>query len=82
MITRLLCHRGAAGVIGALILGCGNDQSTAPPGQARFSDVQEILSQDCGSCHGAAPDRFFKVSMDSAALHQSGLVDPPTRRRA
>jgi hypothetical protein len=63
-------------VIGALILGCGNDQSTAPPGQARFSDVQEILSQDCGSCHGAASDRFFKVSMDSAALHQSGLVDP------
>ena len=38
--------------------------------------MQEILSAACGSCHGAASGRFFLVTMDSAQLQQSGLVDP------
>ncbi len=60
-----------------LTVGCNGDKATGPNGgAANFVSVQKILTDNCGSCHGAVSGRFFLVTMDSAQLQQSGLVDP------
>ncbi|HEX6052960.1 MAG TPA: hypothetical protein VFZ21_27020, partial [Gemmatimonadaceae bacterium] len=60
-----------------LIAACGGDNGTGPEGGGvTFAVVQEILADNCGACHGALSGRFFQVTMDSAQLQQSGLVDP------
>jgi hypothetical protein len=41
-----------------------------------FANVKAALTAACGSCHGAASGRTFLVTMDSAALAASGLVNP------
>lgn len=67
----------ALGSISALLLGtaCGDD-TAAPSNAVSYTMVQEALTSDCGSCHGGNSGRFYRVTMDSAQLHQSGLVDP------
>ena len=60
-----------------LTVGCNGDKATGPNGgAANFVSVQKILTDNCGACHGAVSGRFFLVTMDSAQLQQSGLVDP------
>lgn len=59
-----------------LIAACNSDTPTEPQGGATFVAVQDILTSNCGSCHGALSSRYFLVTMDSAQLQQSGLVDP------
>lgn len=59
----------------ALWAACNGD-STGPQQDVNFLTVQQILTENCGSCHGGTSGRFFVVTMDSAQLHQSGLVDP------
>jgi hypothetical protein len=69
----------STGAGGALVLlaaaACSND-TTTPADKPTFQAVRQVLEQDCGSCHGAGSGRFFLVTMDSAQLQQSGLVDP------
>jgi mono/diheme cytochrome c family protein len=70
------------GVVGLLILGsvaaCGDSEPTAPPpgSGVSFASVMSSLQGACSACHGAASDRIFKVTMDSASLVSSGFVDP------
>lgn len=62
----------------ALLLACSdddNDPNQPPPG-AGFADVQAVLTEDCGTCHGAASGRIFRTTLDSTALVNSGLLDP------
>lgn len=60
-----------------LIAACGGDNGTGPEaGGVTFAAVQQILADNCGACHGSLSGRFFQVTMDSAQLQQSGLVDP------
>ncbi len=60
-----------------LIVSCSGDGNTAPnENEVSFLAVNQVLTQDCGSCHGAGSGRFFLTTMDSAALYTSGLVDP------
>jgi mono/diheme cytochrome c family protein len=68
----------AAAILAPVFLAaCDDDGATGPPdGSATFAAVQSILTEDCGGCHGANSGRFFDVTMDSAALLASGLVDP------
>ncbi|MFN2317818.1 MAG: ethylbenzene dehydrogenase-related protein [Gemmatimonadales bacterium] len=63
---------------GFLVTACTGDGTTAPSDAASFLAVNQILTQDCGSCHDAGSGRFFLTTMDSTALHESGLVDPAT----
>lgn len=60
----------------ALAAACNGDDATGPELGANFTSVQNVLTEDCGACHGAVSGRFFLVTMDSAQLQQSGLVDP------
>ncbi len=61
----------------AFAAACNGDDATGPElAGANFTSVQKVLTEDCGSCHGASSGRFFVVTMDSAQLQQSGLVDP------
>ncbi|MEX0909088.1 MAG: ethylbenzene dehydrogenase-related protein, partial [Gemmatimonadaceae bacterium] len=61
----------------AFAAACNGDDATGPElAGANFTSVQKVLTEDCGSCHGASSGRFFMVTMDSAQLQQSGLVDP------
>lgn len=61
----------------AVIAACGGDNPNAPlGGGATFVGVKTILTDNCAACHGALSGRFFLVTMDSAQLQQSGLVDP------
>jgi len=69
----------STGIGSALVLlaaAACSDSSTSPADKPTFAAVQQILTQDCSSCHAAASGRFFLVTMDSAQLQQSGLVDP------
>lgn len=60
-----------------LIAACNGDVAGGPRGSGvTFAAVQKILTDDCSSCHAALSGRFFQVTMDSAELQQSGLVDP------
>lgn len=59
-----------------LIVACTSDKVSGPQDGANFVAVQKILTDNCGSCHTALSGRFFQVTMDSAQLQQSGLVDP------
>lgn len=60
-----------------LIAACNGDNASGPQaGGATFAAVRTILADNCGSCHSALSGRFFQVTMDSAQLQQSGLVDP------
>ena len=59
-----------------LIAACTSDKVSGPQDGANFVAVQKILADNCGSCHSALSGRFFQVTMDSAQLQQSGLVDP------
>lgn len=66
-------------VRGSLVLlasAACSDGTTSPTEKPTFSAVQQILTQDCSSCHNAGSGRFFLVTMDSAQLQQSGLIDP------
>lgn len=65
----------------ALVAACNSD-STGPQTDVGFSAVQQILTENCGSCHGGSSGRFFLVTMDSAQLQQSGLVDPADPRQS
>jgi len=59
-----------------VILACGDDgnNGTQPPPGATYADVNATLVADCGGCHGAG--RIFLISMDSAELVNSGLINP------
>ena len=59
-----------------LLAACSDSNPSGPQGGAGFSTVQNIVTTDCASCHGALSGRFFLVTMDSAAIQQSGLVNP------
>lgn len=61
-----------------LIVSCSSDSNTTGPNENKLSflTVSEILTKDCGSCHGAGSGQLFLTTMDSAALSSSGLVDP------
>jgi mono/diheme cytochrome c family protein len=59
-----------------LIAACSSDKASGPGAGGNFAAVQAILADNCGSCHGALSGRFFLVTMDSAQLQGSGLVDP------
>ena len=63
-------------VLGSFLTACANDKVGAPQNGANFVAVQSILATNCSACHGALSGRFFQVTMDSAELQQSGLVDP------
>ena len=67
-----------AGAVSSAVLlaACGDGNVSGPEKASSFLAVQQILTADCGSCHDALSGRFFLVSMDSAALQRSGLVDP------
>lgn len=55
------------------------DEIIGPGGNSNapiFANVQTALTASCGSCHGAASGRTFTVTMDSAALLGSGLLNP------
>lgn len=58
-----------------LLAACNGDKATGPGG-TNFAAVSQILTANCASCHDALSGRFFLVTMDSAELQQSGLVDP------
>jgi mono/diheme cytochrome c family protein len=70
------------GVVGLLVLGsvaaCGDNETTAPlpASDVSFATVMASLESACSACHGAASDRLFKVTMDSASLVASGFIDP------
>jgi mono/diheme cytochrome c family protein len=77
MRTTPLLILAAAILAPVLIVACDDDGATGPPDNAAtFAAVQSILTDDCGACHGGNAARFFDVNMDSAALLESGLVDP------
>jgi hypothetical protein len=57
------------------LAGCGSD-TTGPEGRPTFTLVRQTFEANCSACHGSGSGRFFQVSMDSAALQGSGLVDP------
>ena len=59
-----------------VVLASCDDASGPEAGAVSFVTVQSVLTSSCASCHGAASGRFFQVTMDSAQLQQSGLVDP------
>lgn len=84
MTTRSLL-RPAATLLAATAFAaaCNSDNATGPElAGATFTAVRTILSEDCGSCHGASSGRFFMITMDSAQLQQSGLVDPANPARS
>ena len=62
--------------VSVALTGCSSDDTTAPPSGNAYASVQAIFQQDCGGCHASGSGRYFLVSMDSAALQGSGLVDP------
>lgn len=67
------------GVSGVIFAACGSDDDanpTTPISANTFQDVGQILQADCGSCHGSGSGRAFVVSMDSASLVTSGMIDP------
>ena len=66
----------AAALLGPVLTACSSDNVGAPLNGANFVAVQSILSSNWSACHGALSGRFFQVTMDSAELQQSGLVDP------
>lgn len=73
----LSCRMAAAVLLApAAITACSSGEIGAPLSGANFAAVQLVLVDDCAACHGALSGRFFQVTMDSAALQQSGLVDP------
>ena len=58
------------------LAACDGDASGPQAGAVSFANIQMMMTDNCASCHGALSGRFFKVTMDSAQLQQSGLVDP------
>ena len=81
-MKRTSFQRAAAALLTPVVIAaCSSDEIGAPLSSANFSAVQSILVEDCAACHGALSGRFFQVTMDSAELQQSGLLDPsnPTR---
>lgn len=76
-MKRMSFRRAAAVLLApAAITACSSDEVGAPLSGANFAAVQLILANNCSACHGALSGRFFQVTMDSAQLQQSGLVDP------
>lgn len=74
-------HLAAAALFAAGLGACefDKDEITGPggtPDDPTFANVSAALSAACGSCHGASSGRTFLVSMDSAALTNSGLINP------
>lgn len=74
----MISQARVAVTIGVLlaIAACSDNDSTGPTDGVSFLAVSQMLTQNCGSCHGAGSGRFFLTTMDSAALYTSGLVDP------
>ncbi|MCR4341267.1 MAG: hypothetical protein NUW01_15425 [Gemmatimonadaceae bacterium] len=72
MNTRFFLSRASALLLAtAFAAACNGDDATGPElTGANFTSVQKILTEDCGSCHGASSGRFFMVTLDSAQLHQ------------
>ena len=64
------------GVLLLLAAAACSDDTTSPADKPTFDAVRRVLSDDCSSCHDGASGRFFLVTMDSAQLQQSGLLDP------
>lgn len=74
------CTSGAA-VLVLLAAGCTVDKDPFSGGNGNgddpiFTNVQAALTAGCASCHAAGSGRTFTVGMDSAALLNSGLVNP------
>lgn len=40
-----------------------------------YAVVQDVLTQDCGACHGAGTLRAFRVDMDSTTMVASGFIN-------
>lgn len=76
MNTRLFLTPTALLLAAAFAAACNGDATGPELTGANFASVQKVLTEDCSSCHGASSGRFFMVTMDSAQLQQSGLVDP------
>ena len=61
------------------VIACSDDDSSSPNPPvlgSTFADVSTILQADCGVCHGAATDRAFQATADSAGIVGSGFIDP------
>lgn len=77
MRSRSILSPTAGLLVPFLMTACNGDKATGPENDGvTFVAVQKILTDNCGSCHGALSGRFFQVTMDSAQLQQSGLADP------
>ena len=65
-------------LVAALATGIGacSDDGPTVSEQTSFLEVQNVLVTNCGGCHTGTSSRVFKVTMDSATLHGSGLIDP------
>lgn len=65
--------------VGAMLtLACSDGDNGNPnqPPPAGFAEVQATLVASCDACHGQASGRIFRTSMDSAALVNSGFLNP------
>ena len=70
-------------MVAGIAFACTTDKVSAPAGGATtFANIQSILTDDCVACHSSSSGRLFQVTMDSAALQQSGLVDPSDPSRS
>lgn len=76
-----IAARGIGAIALAFVLGCSSDDdaSVTPPVSVNtYQSVAQMLTADCGGCHTTAAGRPFAVTMDSASLVTSGMIDPPT----
>ena len=76
MLSARMPSRVVALLAPVLLAGCDSESANGPGAGANYVAVKEIVTADCSACHGLNSGRFFEVTMDSAELHQSGLVNP------